>query len=387
MKVNRILLETLKTTYQYRLYPREEQQALLERMFGAVRYVWNFMLGVKRDAYEFGEVTLDYYDCQNSLPFLKSVDTFLLDAPAQALQVACRNLERAYKNFFEKRSQFPSFKRKAEKQSLTFPQGVKIGCDNITFPKLGRIEAVIHRPIEGKIKGVTLSKHASRKYYASICVDDGLEEPILAPITPQGIIGVDLGIATFATLSNGEKIQNPKFFRRAKKRIARLSRSISRKKKGSHRREKARLRMAKAREKEANQRKDFLHKITSKLVRENQAVAIEDLHVKGMQKNSGIAVSISEVALGEFRRQLEYKAKRQGKRVYLVDRFFPSSKTCNHCGRVNRDLKLADRFWRCDCGELIQRDPNASLNIRDQAIRNLVPTDRGEFTLRESVSL
>jgi putative transposase len=376
----------MKTTYQYRLYPSEEQQALLERMFGAVRYVWNFMLGVRRDAYEFGDVTLNYYDCQNSLPFLKGVDTFLLDAPAQALQVACRNLDTAYKNFFESRSQFPTFKRKAEKQSLAFPQGVKIDCDTITFPKLGKIEAIIHCSIKGRIKTVTLSKRASRKYYASICVDDGHQAPVPVPITPQGVIGVDLGITTFATLSNGEKIQNPKFFRRARKRLARLSRSISRKKKGSHRREKARLRMARAREKEANQRKDFLHKITSRLVRENQAIAIEDLHVKGLQKNSRIAVSISEVAFGEIRRQLEYKAKRQGKTVYVVDRFFPSSKTCNHCGRVNRNLKLADRFWQCDCGELVQRDANAALNIREEAIRNLVPADRGEFTLRESVS-
>ena len=345
------------------------------------------MLVVRRDAYEFGDVTLNYYDCQNSLPFLKGVDTFLLDAPAQALQVACRNLDTAYKNFFERRSQFPSFKRKAEKQSLAFPQGVKIGCDTITFPKLGKIEAVIHRPIKGRIKTATLSKRVSQKYYVSICADDGDQAPVPAPITAQGVIGVDLGIATFATLSNGEKIQNPKFFRRARKRLVRLSRTISRRKKGSRRRNKARLRMARAREKEANQRKDFLHKVTSRLVRENQAIAIEDLHVKGMQKNPRIAVSISEVAFGEIRRQFEYKAEREGKTLYVVDRFFPSSKTCNHCGGVNRNLKMADRFWMCDCGELLERDLNASLNIRDEAIRNLVPTDRGEFTLRESVSL
>jgi putative transposase len=157
-------------------------------MFGAVRYVWNFMLGVRRDAYQFGEAALNYYDCQNSLPFLKSVDPFLLDAPAQALQMACRNLDAAYKNFFEKRALFPRFKRKTEKQSLAFPQGVKIGGEGITFPKLGEIAAVLHRPLKGEIKTVTLSKQASGKYYALISVDDGLEEPIALPVTPQGII-------------------------------------------------------------------------------------------------------------------------------------------------------------------------------------------------------
>jgi putative transposase len=386
MKAPQLYLD-LKTTFQYRLYPNEEQQALLERMFGSIRYVWNFMLGVRRNAYEFGEVSLNYYDCQNSLPFLKSVDTFLCETPAQTLQMACRNLDTAYKNFFEKRADYPKFKRKHGKQSLHFPQGVQVDEHSLRFPKLGAIEAVIHRPVKGEIKTVTLSKNPAGQYYASLSVEDGQPDVPLQEVAGNGVLGVDLGIKVFATFSDGTRIENPKFFRKARKRIARPSRSLSRREKGSKRRVKARLRFAKGRQKETNQRKDFLHKLTSRLIGENQAVAIEDLNVKGMQKNSKTAVSISEVAFGEFRRQLEYKVKRRGQTVYIVGRFFPSTKTCNHCGWINQNLKLSDRLWYSDCGELVDRDHNAALNIRDEAIKNLVPTDRGEFTLRKSVSL
>ena len=335
-------------------------------------------------SYEFVQVSLNYYDCQNSLPSLKSLDSFLCDAPAQTLQMVCRNLDTAYRNFFEERADYPAFKRKHGKQSLHFPQGVRLGDQTIWFPKLGNIDAVIHRPLQGKIKTVTLSKNPSGQYHASLSVEDGQLDPKAETVTLEGVVGVDLGIKHFATFSDGTRIENPKFFRKNRKRITRLSRRLSRCKKGSNRRMKARLKLAKARQKETDQRKDFLHKLTSQLIGENQAVAIEDLHVKGLQKNSKIAVSISEVAFGEFRRQLEYKAKRQGKTVSRIDRFFPSSKQCNHCKRINHNLKLSDRFWLCDCGELVDREWNAALNLRDEAIKNLVPTDRGECTLAEN---
>jgi putative transposase len=376
----------LKTTFQYRLYPTNDQQSELSQMFGAARYTWNFMLGVRQEAYAHGGVSLNYYDCANALPTLKGSQKFLADAPAQALQMVCRNLDRAFKSFFDGTSKYPAFKKKHGAQSLQFPQGASVGEECVRLPKLGKIPAVIHRPLVGQIKTVTLSKRPSCKYFVSVSVDDGCLEPEKEVAESSGIIGVDLGVKDLATFSDGTRIANPKFFKRTRKRIARLSRNLSRHKKGSHRREKARIRLAKVRERESNQRKDFLHKITSHLVDENQVVAIEDLNVKGMQKNPRLAGSIWEASFGEIRRQFEYKAARRGKTIFVVGRFFPSSKQCNHCKRINQSLKLSDRFCQCDCGELVDRDWNAALNLRDEAIKTLLRREPSELTLAESTA-
>ncbi len=372
--------------FQYRLYPNAEQQNELSQAFGCVRYVWNWALDIRKEAYEYGGVSLNYYDTQNALPELKAEMEWLKEAPAQALQYSLRNLDTAYKNFFAQRADFPSFKKKFSKQSLSFPQNVSIDEQTMTLPKIGDVRAVIHRPFEGKIKTVTVTKRASGKYFASVLIDDGIADPLPLPVTADDVIGVDLGVTTFATCSDGTTVENPKFFRRTcRKKVARASRQHSRKKKGSNNRERARVRLARLREKETNQRKDFLHKLTTNLVRENQAIAIENLNVSGMVQNSRLAVSISETAFGEFRRQLEYKARWSGKTVYVVDRFFPSSKTCNHCRQINTDLTLADRVWQCDCGQIVERDFNAALNIRDEAIKQFLGADCAEVTLGERV--
>ena len=370
---------------QYRLYPNTEQQNALSHAFGCVRYVWNWALGIRNEAYEYGGVSLNYNDTQEALPALKTEMEWLKEAPSQALQYSLRNLDTAYKNFFTKRTGFPSFKKKSSKQALSFPQGVSVEEQTITLPKIGNVLAVIHRQFEGKIKTVTVTKRASGKYFASVLIDDGIADLLAFPVTAEGLIGVDLGIKTFATYSDGTTIENPKFFRRTRKKVARAVRQHSRKKKGSNNRERARVRLARLREKETNKRNDFLHKLTANLVRENQAIAIEDLNVSGMVQNSRLAVSISEVAFGEFRRQLEYKARWAGKTVYVIGRFYPSSKTCNHCGRINPNLTLSDRSWECDCGEIVERDFNAALNIRDEAIKQFVGTDCAKVTLGESV--
>jgi putative transposase len=290
------------------------------------------------------------------------------------------NLDTAYENFFREikknphYSGFPKFKsKKKSRQSFQLHQGYNINFDAgcLKLPKIGDVECRYHRIFDGIPKTITISRNTG-KYFVSILVDDGLEMPAKQDYDDNSTIGIDLGLTHFAILSTGEKIDNPKYLKNSLCRLKVLQRRVSRKKKGSHNRKKAIMHLARLYAKIAKQRNDFLHKVSHRLISENQAVAIETLNISGMQKNHCLAQAIGDVSWYEFCRQLEYKADWNGKTVLRIGIFEPSSKTCSVCGYKNRDLTLSVREWTCsECGTVHDRDINAALNIKKIALNTV----------------
>lgn len=301
---------------------------------------------------------------KTEFPWLKEVDSL-------ALANAQLNLDKAYKNFFReikkgnKEQGLPQFKsRKSNYHSYTTNNqkcSVAIEGNKLKLPKIGLVKIKLHRTFVGIIKSTTISKTPSGKYYASILVD--VENKQLAKTDVK--IGVDVGLKEFAITSNADKYENPKWLRKSEKRLAKLQKSLSRKKLGSNNRKKARLQVAKLHERIANQRNDFLHKLSTKLLHENQVVVIEDLKVKNMQQNHKLAKAISEVSWAEFRRMLEYKARWYGREIIIAPSNYASSQLCSNCGYKNTDVKdLKIREWKCpSCGSVHDRDINASKNL------------------------
>ena len=302
--------------------------------------------------------------------------------------MALRNLENAFTRFFREKKGFPKFKSKRNPiQSCQFPQGVKVDFKDGTvyFPKIRRIKTVLHRSFEGKVKTATLSKTATGKYFVSILVETPDNIPEKPPICEGTTIGIDLGISDFVILSTGEKVDNPSVLKNSLEQLKFLQQRMSRKKKGSENRKKALRRLAKQHEKVRNQRQDFLHKVTSSLIRDNQAetFALETLDVSGMMKNHHLAQAISDVGWSEFNSQLEYKTEWYGKNIIRIGRFQPSSKICSNCGHVNNNLKLSDRVWTCsECKVRHDRDINAAINIKKFALQkqNLIGQELSEST-------
>jgi len=349
--------------YKYRLYPNQEQEQKLAQHFGSVRWVYNWGLERKIKEYQETNKSPSCFDLTKELTQLKKLKEYrwLGDVNAQALQMALRNLDNGFTAFFRKYNSFPKFKNRYSKQSFQCPQGVKLLEKHIQIPVVKKIRAKIDRRFEGKIKTVTVSRTTTNKYFASVLVDDGKELPVKVEI--KKAIGIDVGLKTFATISTGEKIDNPKFLDQSIDRLRVLQRRLSKKKKGSQNRKKAKLKVALLHEKIVNQRRDFLHKVSTRLIDENQAIALEDLNIKGMVKNHRLARHISDSSWAEFIQMLEYKSEWQGKYVVKIGRFQPSSKICS-CGAINHDLTLADREWTCAvCGKTHDRDILASQNI------------------------
>lgn len=357
-----IINVNIKRGYKFRLYPNIEQQEQLARQFGASRFVYNYFLRQRIDYYAKTGKGLNYYDTQKMLTELKKQPEYiwLNEVHSQALQMAIRNLDIAYNNFFNKQADFPTFKKKHGKQSCQFPQGFKVDGKKLFVPKTGWVKIVLHRPVEGKMKNLTISKTKSGKYFASIQVEWEIDEP-----TYEGDqIGLDLGLKDFAVTSAGQRYPSPKHLRKSEKRLKRLQRKLSRCQKGSNGRDKARVKVARQHEKIANQRQDFLHKLSHQLAKDNQLIVIEDLNIKGMVQNHHLAKSINDSGWSEFVRQLKYKGQWYGCQIEQIDRFFPSSKRCFHCGYIYDGLTLAMRQWACpECGTLIDRDLNAAQNI------------------------
>jgi len=316
--------------------------------------------------------------------------------------MSIRNLDNAFTNFFRRVKEkakevgFPKFKTRKNRQSFQCPQKVKVDFENnrISLPKIPNIKAVLSRQFVGKVKTVTISKTKANRYFASILIDNGIELPKKAPITEATTVGIDLGLTHFVILSTGKKITNQRFNQRAKDKIANLQRKMAKQKlmnKGEHtrNREKTRVKLARAYEGIENQRTDFLHKLSSKIVRENQTICIEDLAVKNMQKNHCLAGSIASVAWGKFVTFLEYKCDWYGKNFIRIGRFEPSTKICSKCGCHNAWLTLKDREWICpECGAKHDRDINAAVNIKTFALskQNLlreIGLDKPESTLQE----
>ncbi|KAF1078979.1 hypothetical protein MKMG_00122 [Methanogenium sp. MK-MG] len=360
------------------MYPNKEQKKLFFQHFGACRFVYNWALENKIRAYESENKPVSRFTLNKMLPDLKSEHVWLKNINSQSLQGATLNLENAFTRFFREKNGFPTFKsRKHPVQSFSVPQGYAVNFEThkIRLPKIGWVKTKLHRGYEGVGKTTTVSLTPTGQFYISILVDDGLEQPEAQQFDENTTIGIDVGIKDFAVLSNGEKIDNPRHLKAYLLRMKVLQRRLSRKQKGSNNRNKAKKAVAKLHEKIHNQRNDFQHKLSFRLVCENQAIALETLNVAGMLKNHKLAQHIADASWSSFVTQLKYKAQRQGKTILRIGQFEPSTRICSNCGYYNRGLTLADRDWVCpDCGSTHDRDINAAINIRKFALdkQNLI---------------
>lgn len=355
--------------FKYRIYPTSSQASAIRKTCGCRRFIYNWGLELKQKAYQQG-IRLNVLSIQGKLPEMKEKNPWLKEVNSQSLQVALRDLDIAFTRFFKKIGEYPSFKSKGKsKDSFQVPQHFKIDTKNrfLTLPKLGNVKTVFDRIPDGMAKSVTVSMSRSGKFFASVLCEQDVDDPKPKPVNPDATIGIDMGIRSFVVCSDGRKFDNPKYLGKSLSRLRHLSRQLSKKAKGGKNRERARLRLAVAYEKIANQRKDFIHKVSHQLSNENQVgtICIEDLNVKGMMKNHKLAMAISDCSWGEFFRQLKYKCQWRGIRVIQIGRFEPSSKLCP-CGFKNNRLALADREWTCPaCGMVHDRDLLAANNIKD----------------------
>lgn len=358
--------------YKYRIYPTSEQRLYLAKVFGCTRFIYNKMLADRIKSYEENK-DLDNKAMKYPTPAqYKKEYEWLKEVDSLALANAQMNLDNAYKNFFRDKSiGFPKFKsKKTNRFSYTTNNQkgtIRIEGRYVKIPKLkSKIKIVLHRQFKGLIKSATISKTPSNQYYISILVDT---ENSQLPKNDNKI-GIDLGLKEFAICSNGDRYDNPKNLRKSEKKLAKLQKDLSRKTKGSNNRYKARLKVAKLHQKIANQRKDFLHKLSTKIISDNQVIVLEDLRVKNMLKNHKLAKAISEVSWAEFRIMLEYKASWQGRKIVIAPSNYASSQLCSECGYKNSDVKnLAIRKWTCpECGAIHDRDINASINLLKLAL-------------------
>lgn len=353
--------------YKYRLSPNPIQVELLNKHFGAVRFVYNLALETKTYAYSTKQVNISRFQLNAQLTDLKKECVWLKEVNSQSLQSALVNLDSAYSQFFKGFANFPTFKKKHNNQSFQCPQNVLVDfrTGTIDLPKFKEpIKATFHRGFTGSVRTVTISRTPTGKYFASVLVDTTESKPVAAPILRETSVGIDLGIKTFAVLSDGTEYANPKHLNQSIDRLKVLQRRAAKKKKGSKNRQKANKKVALLHEKIANQRKDFLHKASDAITKRYDTIVLEDLAVANMVKNHKLARSISDAGWGMFRQFVTYKADWRGKNVLTIGRFDPSSKLHNTCGYINKDLTLSDREWLCpNCGEVVYRDRNAAINI------------------------
>ena len=361
---------TIRKAFKFRLYPTVAQGQALDWHFGAVRHVYNRYRAARDGFYQDCGETLSVSDCNLDLTDYKKEPgkEWLGDAYVDSLQHAIRDLDRAYRNFFEGRAAYPRFRRKHDRQAMRYSinQGRRLRIENgrLLIPKLGHVKIRQDRALEGTPKNMTVSKTKSGRFFVSIQCE--LDAPVCDPTGPA--VGLDLGLKAFATLSDGRSFDPPQHLRQAERRLKRLQRRLSRKRKGSRNRGRARLLVARQHEKVADRRADFIHKLSRQLVDEHGHIGLEDLHVAGMVRNHSLAKSISDAGWGEFVRQIEYKGIWYGCEVVKVDRWFASSKTCGDCGAVNQALALSDRRWACaQCGAVHDRDLNAAKNILNES--------------------
>lgn len=358
---------------KYRIKPTEEQQQKLAVQFGCARFVYNDALAKKQAACKTDQTNLSRYELQAMLPAMKLDEktAWLKDAHSQVLQSALLNLDTAFKNFFAKRAKFPTFKKKHDKQSFQYPQGVKMEGNAIALPKVGKVKIVLHRAVIGKIKTVTISKDSVGKYYASVLMDDGTVKPEPKKHI-ESSVGLDMGIHDFVTTSDGGKVANLRFLKRGLKNLKRKQQSLSRKQKGSKARAKAKLWVAKVHKRVADARNDFQHKLSTTLANENQVVCVEDLNIKGMTANCKLAKHIQDLGWNSFTVKFAYKLADRAGVMVKIGRFYPSSKTCSCCDHKVDVLPLNIRSWTCPvCGAHHDRDANAAINIQKQGILKL----------------
>ena len=371
--------------YKYRIYPTEEQKVLFAKTFGCCRFVYNWALNLKIEAYKLEKKSVAYKEVQNRMVNeLKKENQWLTEVNSQALLNTIRNLDTAYKNFFRDTHAvgFPRFKSRKNRQSFQCPQhcSVDFKKGTLSIPKAKGIPAVLHRKFKGMVKTVTISMTPSGRYFASVLVDTAIQELPASAIQGDTTLGIDLGIKSLAVCSDGRTFDNPKNLQRSLDRLKLLQKQLSRKQKGSANRNKTRIRVARLQERIANCRKDSLHKITHALTHDSQVhtICMENLNVKGMQRNHHLAQAVGDASFGMFLTLLEYKCSWYGVNLIKIDRFAPSSKTCGKCGYIYKGLKLSERSWTCpECGTHHDRDFNAACNIKEFGLKAL-PSERGK---------
>lgn len=376
-------------TYKFRIYPTDEQKVLLNQHFGAVRFIYNWALDLNQKRYAVNQKYLNSIGlcCSGDLVKLKEENPWLYDINAQSLICSIGHLDKAYNNFFAGRSKFPKFKsKKFTKNSFEIPQHFEIDfkTSRIKFPKFSRnntIRVVISRKVKkGKIGTATISRNPVGQYFVSFIVHTD-EEPKFqiesSKITKENSIGLDFGLKHFITLSNGDTIDSPEFFKHALEKLVKEQRKLSKKQKGSKNREKQRIKVAKVHNQIANQRNDFLHKLSTKMIKESQfdCFCIENLNIKGMEKLWGRKVS--DLSWYAFTQMLNYKAMKYGKILKKIGRFDASSQICHHCGHKQK-MTLNERTYHCpECGLDMDRDVNAAINIRNFALRDFIKNTVG----------
>lgn len=356
--------------YKYRLYPNKEQEQLILQHIGSCRYIYNYGLNKKISAYQTDKTSLSRFQIQADLPILKKQEetAWLKEVNSLSLQAALACLDNAFTRFFKEKRGFPKFKSKKDgHQSFLVPQNTKVDFDNnrVFIPKFkGGIKCKLHRAFDGTIKTSTISKTSTGKYYISILVETNEIIPKKKPCCENQAVGIDLGIKTFATISDGSTIENPRNFKKSLEKLKKLQREVSRKTNGSNNRAKAVKKLALLHEKVANRRNDFLHKVTHALVHTYDTICLETLSSKNMMKNHHLAHALSDIAIGNFNSMIDYKGEWYGTNILRIGRFEPSSKMCS-CGFVHKELKLSDRMWTCpQCGSVNDRDLLAANNIK-----------------------
>jgi len=364
-------MKTIFKSFKFRIYPNEDQEILLVKHFGACRFVFNHYLNKRKETYLEDNKSLNYYDNANDLTQLKKDEDYiwLKEINSQSLQSSLRNLDTAYGKFFRKQTKFPRFKSKYDRQSFKIPQFVKLEENELIIPKFkGGIKINLHREINGEILFATISKSTTGNYYVSLTC----EVQCQPYKKTNSKVGIDTGIKDLAILSDGTTYENIRSLKSKLKKLKYEQRQLSKKVKGSSSRDKQRKKLAILHEKITNIRKDYLHKVSTEIVKNHDIISVEDLAVKNIMKNHKLSQAMSDVSLGNFYSMLEYKCDWNDKQFVKIDRFFPSSKMCFKCGWINQDLTLNIREWKCtSCGEKHDRDFNASKNILKQGLKIL----------------
>jgi len=342
-------------SYRFRLDPGKDIKVFLNKLIGSSRFLYNKLLEIAKE-----EKLYNYYELKKRIVTLKKEYPFLKEANSQSLQNSCLNLKRAFDNFFNKRARFPNFKSKNKKNSISIPQFFKIEKNKLYIPKLKTpITIILHRKILGSIKSISIIKTPSGKYYLNVLV----EREINKLPSNKNAVALDMGLKTFAKLSNGEDIKNLRFYKKSEKKTKKCMKKLSKKEKGSNNRRKAIRKVAKLHEKIKNRRDDFLHKESIKVIRDNQTIIMEDLKVKNMIRNKKLSKSIQDASWSTFKRMIKYKSLMYGREYIEIDTYYPSSKKCSICGYKNQALEMHTRKWICPiCKTFHDRDYNATIN-------------------------